>query len=168
MKNSPFSKTSGFTLIEVLTIVSLLSTILVFSSINLFSPVQKAKLDTTSADINSIIREAQNKAISSDTSGVGATDNYGIHFESDKYVLFKGSSYNVGDPNNFVVNIPEGVVISQINLPSGNVVFRKLSGEVINFDNNLNNICIQEAATGQTVVIRLNFIGVADVVEQNC
>ena len=157
----------GFTLIELLLVMALLSTILTLATINLFKPTAQAKINSVSADVTAIIREAQNKAINTDTNGEAASNEYGVHFEANKYVLFKGDTYTPADPNNFVVDVPQSVTINA-NLPSNSAVFQRISGEVVSFDDARSTVCIRETALNKTVLLRLNFVGVVDVLQQGC
>jgi len=160
-------KPKGFTLIELLLVIALFSTILVLATVNLFKPLSSAKIESISSDIVSITLEAQNKAMNTHTQGQVLTSPYGIHFETNKYTLFKGAGFNASDPNNFVVDVPQGIVVSS-NLPSNNVVFQQISGEVIGFDNSRNTVCLKETSSNKTVLIRVNFVGVVDVLQQSC
>ena len=55
---------------------------------------------------------------------------YGVHFESDRVVLFRGASYVAGDPNNLVTVLPVEVEVSSIALLGGgaDLVFARLTG----------------------------------------
>ena len=167
MKKKIYLNHRGFTLIELLVVIALFSTILMLATVNLFKPVSSAKIDSVSSDIVSVTREAQNKAMNTHTQGQVLTSPYGIHFETNRYILFKGASFNASDPNNFVVNVPQGLVISP-NLPSSNVVFQQISGEVAGSDNSKNTVCLKETSSNKTVLIRVNFVGVVDVLQQAC
>jgi prepilin-type N-terminal cleavage/methylation domain-containing protein len=157
----------GFTLIELLLVMALLGTILTLATVNLFKPTAQAKIDSVSADVTAIIREAQNKAINTDTNGEATSNEYGVHFEAGKYTLFKGAVFNPTDPNNFVVAAPQAITIAA-NLPSNNVVFQRISGEVVSFDGARNTVCIRETTLNKTVLLRVNFVGVVDVLQQGC
>jgi hypothetical protein len=145
--------------------------VLTIATVNLFRPVGTSKLDSVSSDVASIIREAQNKAMNTDTSGQAVTSEYGIHFETNKYTLFIGSVFNSNDTNNLVVDAPSQIVITP-NLPCqslpnqcNNIVFQKVSGEVIGFDGSKNSVCLTETVSNDRRLVRINFLGVADVQE---
>lgn len=171
MRKSLNIKETGFSLIELLVVIALLSIVLVFVSINLFSPSEKAKLDSISTNVVSTLREAQNKAINTDTQGESQANEYGVHFESDKFILFQGTSFDSGDEKNFVINLPGSITITP-NLPCpsppgdcNNIVFEKISGEVSNFNSLENTVCINETSTGKDILITINFVGVTNVQE---
>jgi prepilin-type N-terminal cleavage/methylation domain-containing protein len=161
----------GFTLIELVLVISLIGVLLAISTVTLFRPVSKTDLATTTTDIFSLLREAQNKAINTDTSGEAQSNNYGVHFEAGSYTLFKGTSYVVGDPSNLVINTPSNIAISP-NLPCSsppgdcnNIVFQRVSGEVLSFDDANDSVCITETATNNQSLLTVSFIGVVDVQE---
>src|SRR3990167_7170531 len=106
----------GFTLIEVLLVVSLLSISLVLVSINLIRPLPKAKIESVSSDIVSLLNEAATKSGSGDTQGGINSSEYGVHYETDRYTLFKGTVFTPGSNDNFQVTLPQGINISA-NLP---------------------------------------------------
>ena len=64
-------------------------------------------VDTFIADF----KNQQIKAMQGDTESGTSPDNYGIHFDSTSYTLFKGT-YLAGDPNNFKVNLPPSIQVS--------------------------------------------------------
>lgn len=176
MRRWGFLSEYGFSLIEILLVISLLTIILAISVPNLFNLSSQANISSISLDIKSLLREAQSKAMNTDTQEQPTTFEFGIHFESNSYTLFKGSSYNSSDPDNFVVSTPNSIVLSS-NLKcnstpldcANSVVFSRISGEVINFDlNNESYICISEPSTNKKIKLSLNSIGVVDVLEQNC
>lgn len=85
----------------------------------------------------------------------------GIHFETGKYMLFYGSIYDPEDPRNLTTTLPSNINIS-IDLPTADLVFSKLSGEVIGYDSNHNTITINHS-DGNYHTITVNKLGVVDV-----
>ncbi|MFC1701092.1 prepilin-type N-terminal cleavage/methylation domain-containing protein [Patescibacteria group bacterium] len=117
---------NGFTLIEILTTITISIILMSISSISYIYFSRKTDLDKTTYDIITTIQTAQAKTLSSEDSF-----QYGVHFENDKYVLFKGNSYLAGDPNNKEYSLPDRIEIYNINLTgSGSeVIFQKISGK---------------------------------------
>lgn len=159
------NNTRGFSLIELILVIALLSIILGITTVTLFRPVAKANLNTVSTNIFSLLREAQNQAINTDTSGDPQSNEYGIHFETDSYTLFKGSTYISNDSSNFVVTTKNNISISP-SLPCpappgdcNNVVFEKISGEVLGFVPANNTVCVTETGTNKQVLLNVNFVG---------
>lgn len=77
------------------------------------------------SNIIGAIKEARARTLSSNSNS-----NYGIHFEADKTVLFKGNSYNALDPENNIYLLPTSTEINAISLTGGAVdaVFTRLNG----------------------------------------
>lgn len=165
------NKPRGFSLIELILVIALLSIILGITTVTLFRPVAKANLATVSTDIFSILREAQNQAINTDTSGDPQSNDYGVHFDANSYTLFKGTTYTAGDASNFKIDTAANITISPtLPCPSppgdcDNIVFQRVSGEVLTYDDVNNTICVSETSTNKQTRLTVNFLGV--VTEQD-
>lgn len=165
------NNSNGFSLIELILVIALLSIILGITTVTLFRPVAKANLNTVSTDIFSLLREAQNRAINTDTSGDPQSNDYGLHFETNSYTLFKGTTYTPGDASNFKVDTAANISLSPtLPCPSppgdcNNIVFQRVSGEVLAYDDVNNNICVSETSTNKQTLLTINFLGVVN--EQN-
>lgn len=115
----------GFTLIElllvILVIVILIS--LVFISYRLFE--KRTELEITAQNILATLKLAQTKTLASEDAS-----QYGVHFENDKYILFKGDTYQEGAAENKIDQLPKRLEIHDIDLADeGNdVIFRRISG----------------------------------------
>ena len=115
----------GLSLIEVL-IVILVIIILIgsaFVSYRLFE--KRTELESTAQNILATLKLAQTKTLASE----GASQ-YGIHFESSQYVLFKGEAHQEGAAENKIYQIPSRLEIYNIDLSGGgnDVVFQRISG----------------------------------------
>lgn len=87
----------------------------------------------------------------------------GIYFESGRYTLFSGASFNPAEPTNQVINLPTGVVITTT-LPNSSVVFAAGSGEFANFASGQNTVTLHEGNSGQQKSIQLNQLGVVTAI----
>src|SRR3989344_2329202 len=115
----------GFTLLEILmaiAIATIVITIVVFS----FSKLNSSQaLERTGDLIASVLDEARSLTLS------GSEDSqYGVHFEDDQIVLFKGTSYSPGSASNLVTDLNDFVEIGDIELSGGGdeVIFKRLTG----------------------------------------
>ena len=150
---------NGFTLVELLLIMGIMAIISSFAVINLVRPQTKANLDSTLGVLISDLKSQQLKAMIGDGEG-GAVNSYGIYFQSSQYTLFKGTSYSVSDPNNFVVKSQGGTTF----LPTfagSQVVFSQRSGEVANFSGSANTITTTSSGESKTIII--NALGTVNI-----
>lgn len=120
----------GFSIIETLAVVAIggiLVSIVLFS----FSSFRNIKAIDVSADqVLSVINEARVKSVSSED-----YSRFGVHFESDKVVFFKGDSYASQNPANIETELSLLAEISDISLNGGgaDIVFQKLTGKTGNY-----------------------------------
>jgi type II secretory pathway pseudopilin PulG len=152
-------RSGGFTLVELLIIIGLFTILSSFAVINLIRPQTKANLDSTLTPLISDVKEQQLKAMIGDGGGASASA-YGIYFESNKYTLFKGSSYTPGDANNFVVSTQGNTTISDT-FVSNQVVFGQRSGEVVSFSASGNTITLTSSGDSKTITV--NALGSVNV-----
>jgi prepilin-type N-terminal cleavage/methylation domain-containing protein len=122
------NKKSGFTLIEALVVIAIMgfiSTIVLFS---LSSFRNEQALKNTEIDIVTLLNKARQNTLSSINS-----NNYSVHFETDKAVLFTGSNYSALDSTNEIIDFNKAVVApidGGINLGGlSNVTFERLTGD---------------------------------------
>jgi prepilin-type N-terminal cleavage/methylation domain-containing protein len=129
----------GYSLLEMLIVISLVITLLSLTTTNLFRFQHTSQLSSTVNSFLADYKEQQIKAMVGDTEGSGAVSNYGIHFETNSYTLFRNSY----DTANLAINLPENI---QITTPFSNsqIIFQKGSGIISNYDsgNPTNNVII--------------------------
>jgi hypothetical protein len=61
------------------------------------------------------------------------SSSYGVHFQSDKVIIFKGTSFSASDPNNETILLVTPANISNVTLggvskSSGDIYFNRLTG----------------------------------------
>lgn len=149
---------AGFTLIEILLTIGLLTVLTSLVSLNLTFPQTKSLTETSSTTLMADIKHQQMKAMVGATEG-GSKDSFGIYFSPTSYILFKGTSFNSAEPNNYTVNLEKNVALSNISFPSGQLVFSVLSGEVANFDKSANSLVIANANGENQVTLSVNRYG---------
>ena len=126
-KNSP--SLTGFTLIETLTILAIIAVMAVLS-VPFYQSFQiRTQLDDNGEEIVQTLRRAQSKAMAIEDDQV-----FSVHFESNKFVLFKNTPYNPNDQDNEITDLPSTLSIS-VNLNGGgnDLVFDKLKGTTSNY-----------------------------------
>ncbi len=141
---------AGFTFIEVLIVIALLGVIAGFA-IPFYQSFQVASnLDNTAQQLVSTLRLAQARAMASES-----LSDFGVHFESQQYVLFKGNSYNPADPFNESYNIAGTLTISSG--VGSEVVFTAVNG------NTTNTGSVQISTSGGKLrTITINEMGMVD------
>lgn len=150
MKNEKFIR--AFTLIELLVSIGILIVIFGIVSINI-SPVPSNTLQNTNLDtLISDIRAQQTLSMTNDS-------DYGIHFETNSYTLFKGSSYVYGSASNFVVNLDSGIAFSNITFPNSVIVFSPGSGDVAGYVSGSDSFILASTVTNKSTTVKINKYG---------
>lgn len=138
-------KNKGITIIEILIVIAIIGIISSVVLLSLSSFRNEQALKNTTIDIVSILNKARQKTLSSVNS-----NNYSVHFESDRAVLFTGETYSAVDSTNEVIPFSQAVSIpisGGLNIGgSSNVTFERLTGDTI----------------GGTIIVRL----ISDVTQQ--
>lgn len=145
--------TKGFTLIELMLIMGLFAALVAIVYINASRPQISSSLNTTVSVLISDIRHQQLKSITGDSA-----TTHGIYFETNKYTLFKGASYNPSDPDNFTVNLTSGLEFSEIGFPGNTLVFGK-DGSYSGYTGSNVSVTVFHSA-GDQKVVTINKYGV--------
>jgi type II secretory pathway pseudopilin PulG len=149
---------TGLVLVELIIAMIVFTMLVGLATINLLGIKQKTTLATTVTSIVSDLRNQQTKAQTGETNGT-TNYNYGIRIEANRYILFKGSSYNASEPTNFTVNLEDNMYFSDITVPSASIIFQKGSGEFSGFSAGA-NIFSLNSQNGEKKVLSLNRYGV--------
>jgi prepilin-type N-terminal cleavage/methylation domain-containing protein len=157
----PISKKpqKGFTLIELLVVVAIMVIVLVviLARFTLFG--KQTNLDGTAQQIISILQMARSQTVASLDESV-----YGVHFETNKYVLFKGATYNPASTDNkeYTLNSSE---IYEINLSGGGgeVVFDRIKGSTSESGNVKIRLTTDNSKTKTIVVTSMGASGLENV-----
>ncbi len=94
----------GYTLVEVLIVIFIISILMMAAIVNYRSFQRGLELTSSTNDVIAALQLAQERTLSSKND-----DQYGVHFETDFYAIFKGSDWNASDPDNEVVYFPSNV-----------------------------------------------------------
>ncbi len=147
----------GLTLVELLLVMGIFAIIFSFATINLLNPQQKSTINSTTTTLISDLKEQQIKAMIGASEGIGSPQSYGIRFETDRYILFRGN-YSATEPRNFTINLDSNLVFSSFP-PTQEIIFSKRSGEVID----PGNLTIQHIQTNAQKTMVINKLGAIDV-----
>ena len=134
-------KSHGFTLIEMAVVIGISTTLLGFITINLVRSQQTVSLTSAEEILLTDLRAQQLKSMIGDTEGGSTSDSYGIHFDSNRYVLFHGGTYSQLETSNSIINLDSNM---QFNNPGFNIIFSKIGGEIttpviVELQNNTNS-----------------------------
>jgi Tfp pilus assembly protein FimT len=149
----------GISLMEILIIISIIGIISAIVIPNSSDFRKKQALKNTTEDVVSLLNEARNSTLSSKN-----LNNYGVHFDVDKAILFSGTSFVDASSNKQIdfdssVNIPED---GGINLEGGgnDIVFHRMTGETSEYG----TIIIQQINNpSHQNVISINSVGLIEV-----
>ncbi len=125
LKNSLRENREGFTLLEIMIVIVIMMIVVTFIWSS-FSKINKSQIiDKEIREVASMANDARQRTIFSKNDSV-----YGIHFESNKVVLFKGGTYSSSSADNEVKSLNSLVGISSITLSGGgsDIVFSRLTG----------------------------------------
>ena len=137
----------GFTLLELLIVVSVLL-VLVSIVVSPFSSFRnRSLLNIEVENITTLINNARSKTLSSYNDS-----EYGVHFEANRVVFFKGTSFVEPDVNNIEIVFNTAIYISDISLVGGgsNLVFNRLTGKTD--ENGTITVALTSASTTNNVI----------------
>jgi prepilin-type N-terminal cleavage/methylation domain-containing protein len=118
----------GVTLLEIMIVLAIV-VILIAVVVPQFSRMRENQvIKNAVADVVSTLSRARSSTLASIDSS-----EYGVHFQSDQVIIFKGTAYSPGDTDNEIINITSPASISNVTLggvsaTSGDVYFSRLSG----------------------------------------
>jgi len=117
---------NGFTLLEIIVVIAILVTTTSLSIGPLIDFRNAQILSKGASDVLSFVKEARSRTLASKD-----FSQYGIHFEADDVVLFKGNTFVELDPDNESLSLGSGIEISDISLNGGgsDLVFDRLTGQ---------------------------------------
>lgn len=116
---------NGFSLIEIIVVVAIIMLLIGLAGASFRTFGQNVSLGSAAQRVVIVLDEARNRTIGSEDDS-----HFGVHFEADRYVLFKGDTYNANSPDNVVHTLPTGIELSAITLAGGgsDVPFAGVSG----------------------------------------
>ena len=124
------SKKQGFSFIEILVVLAVLAIVVAFGATAFLPFYRNQILNGALEQVVALINEARSKTLSSEDAS-----QYGVHFETSKITLFKGTIFSESNPDNQEFKLPSSVEISEILLNGGgpDLVFKRLTGETNQF-----------------------------------
>ena len=115
----------GFAILEILIVLAIMGLLLAVVVPSLKTMRNNQLLKAVASDVFSALDKARSQTLSSIN-----FSEYGVHFESDEIVIFKGTVYSSSDASNENISVTSPASISDINLTGGaeGLYFNKLSG----------------------------------------
>ena len=150
----------GFVLIELIIVFGMLAILIGMATINVFGSGRKASLTATVDTLVADLRSQQTKAMTGTTDSSGLPPAYGLHFDANRYVLFRGASYSASLSSNAAVPLDTRVRFTNIQFTNGNVVFASRSGEFIGYVSPSDTVTINQLDSGESKVVQLNRYGI--------
>lgn len=137
---------AGFTLVEILVVIGMLAFIgtLTFQVLGRFRSA--SELDSGVRQVIALLRTAQSKTLAAESD-----TRFGVHFERDRAILFRGASYTPTSTANETVLLPRSLVIDPITLSGGgaDVLFDRLTGRTAH----QGNVTIRTDSASRVVTI---------------
>lgn len=120
----------GLTFIEIIIATAIILVLAVFTLVTLNTFRENQSLKNSVNETVSLINQARSKTLSSQD-----FSQFGVHFESSRAVLFRGTTFTELNPDNVVFALPSSIEISSISLNGGgaNLIFQKLTGKTGEF-----------------------------------
>ena len=115
----------GLTILEVIIVLSILGFLIAIVLPSFKTMRDNQILKSAISNLSSSLNKAKSQTLASVDSS-----EYGVHFEFDKIIIFKGQTFSSSDANNENILISPPAFISAINLTDGvaDLYFNKLSG----------------------------------------
>jgi Tfp pilus assembly protein FimT len=118
----------GITAFELIIVFAILGIILTITIPQFAKTREQQVVKAAVQDVLSSIDRARSDSLSSLDSS-----EYGVHFESDQIIIFKGMVFSAGAGDNIIVSITSPATISSVTFggvsaSSGDVYFNRLSG----------------------------------------
>lgn len=142
----------GFTFIELLIVLGIMSIIALVALPFFSNSISRNDLQTSAWQLANDLRRARSAAMAAQSNSA-----WSVHLQSDRHVLFVGTTYNASDPNNLITLLPATITLSAITLNGGgsDVRFSKIKGQTTDFG----TITILDNNSGQSLVVSVNAAG---------
>jgi len=143
-------KSRGFTALEILVVIAILGILLSVIMPSFMNFRRSSLLNTDTMNLITLINRARLLSVSSKDD-----DQYGIHLESSKAVLFKGATYSAGSTTNETHTFSTGLTLSSITVSTGgsDVLFEKVTGATTNSAAATTTLLVSGTTSSTTVLI---------------
>lgn len=163
---TPYRHTKGFTLVEVVIVGAIMGMMFLVSAPSLFGGIRSATLDQEADSIMRDLNTQQARAMQGLVSPSGSVADYSVRFETDRYVLYPGIVYDMGNNQNQEVMLDPAMRFTVIAVPGQIVTYARGSGKMRGFINGADYIELSDTETGNRITIRINESGVLSLVRE--
>jgi type II secretory pathway pseudopilin PulG len=119
MKQKSFQ--AGISILEIVLVIAVIGVLSAVVSLPFSKFRQAQALENSTDAVIALLNEARTKTL-----GAVGNTSYSVHIQSDRAVLFTGTSYNSSEPSNQALLVETPVSITAISLTDG--------GSEVNFD----------------------------------
>lgn len=153
----------GFTLPELIIVMGIISVLFGLAVVSLLRVQRRPAQEGVISVLTTDIKNQQTKAMVGDTEGSPSSSGYGIYFEANQYTLFRGTTYNSSDPDNFSLELPPTLAFVNITFSDTSLVFVLGSGDTANYSPSANSVSLESVSGGETFTLSVNEYGAVDV-----
>src|SRR3989344_3323623 len=136
-----FNSERGFTLVELGIVFGIIALLFGFATINLVNVQKVTSINSAIDTLVSDMKSQQTKAMVG--TGSVAGESFGMYFQSDRYILFTGTTYSSTNSSNFTIMLGSSIQFANSTFPDNTIVFLRQSGELSGFIDERNTIAIQ-------------------------
>src|SRR3989344_7058869 len=127
-----FNSERGFTLVELGIVFGVIALLFGFVTFNLVNVQKITSINSAIDTLVSDMKSQQTKAmVGAGNSGAG--QSFGIYFQSDRYILFTGTTYSSTNSSNFTIMLGSSIQFANSTFPDNTIVFLRQSGELSGF-----------------------------------
>jgi len=148
-------KNRGFTFVEVVIVMGIMALLMGIGIVGMLRSTRRSGLNEVVQVLLSDLRSQQTKAMTGVTVAGAVPAGFGVYFETNRYTLFSGASYNPSDPTNVPILVSTPHSMDTVGFDT--ILFLGRSGEISGYATG--SVTIQEEG-GQTKTIQLNRYGV--------
>ena len=122
--------TAGFTLIELILVIAIIAIMATIAALSFSGFHSGQAVPNTVNEATALLNEARSRTLAGDSG-----NQYGVHIQSDRVVLFTGTSYSSTSTTNKVILNDSTVTSASTTLQGGGseVIFNKLTGETSDY-----------------------------------
>lgn len=138
----------GFTLFEFLIVFVIIAVLAGIGILSFLLPRERAEVNRTTDELLATLNLARSRTTTSQD-----LSSWGVHLEASRFVLFRGTTYDAGNPSNEITNLNTRVELRNITLNGGgqDVIFLRPGGNT----NTFGTVTVASKNTNESRLIRI-------------